>query len=679
MSIQTVEIRAYSGPDLVTLQGTGRPAIVRLNVGPAGPEGPQGEPGEPGEPGPNSVTSETTSDGTADLSVATITGDGSGLTGLKVTRVFANQEAVDAAVPDFVGQIGLNLFSGGLLQSIGTNVGDWNSNFAFGDINATRVFSTGNITAATLEVIAFGQLVLNSTSPGGVVRVSGQPATFTRDVSFPDASGTIALFDENGNFTVEGTLTADHIHGNLAGSVYAHVRAGETLAKGDPVYISGSHGSGEMLIPIVSKADASNAAKMPAVGIMDAALANNANGHMVITGTITELNTNAYAVNSVLYVASGGGFTATPPAANSQAVAIVERSNPNNGAVIVKVNGLASSGGNGASDANKLVRFTSTGGISQTGGTMTDTTYAGSAAFTSTTRPTSAGTGTPAATSLITATDRRTEEVSDLANVYYRQIMGHELGVWATVGASPSSVIDGNNRAGCRFIGTTGLSSASAQGGGIKYPDGGITGGSFFSLTLSFDFRFLFRNSLSATIFDVAHFVSLRNNTNFWSAQSIGLYHVPQPAATWAATTAYTVGNRINVSGIVYVCSTAGTSGGSQPTFNATINGTTNDNTAVWRTLGPHTSDKWALAFVDASGNITLTDTGVAWVSGTSNTTALRIRSNGSSVFASVNGSAEVSVSRGSLLAATPYIMCRGDAASTRIAGLIWTVETSNI
>ena len=36
---------------------------------------------------------------------------------------------------------------------------------------------------------------------------------------------------------------------------------------------------------------------------------------------------------------------------------------------------------------------------------MTDTTYAGTASFTSTTRPTSAGTGTPAATSLITRAD----------------------------------------------------------------------------------------------------------------------------------------------------------------------------------------------------------------------------------------------------------------------------------
>jgi hypothetical protein len=157
--------------------------------------------------------------------------------------------------------------------------------------------------------------------------------------------------------TVTGTLTAPHIHGNLAGSVYAHIRAGEALAKGDPVYVSGSHGSGANLIPIVSKADASNAAKMPAIGIMDEAVANNANGHMVIVGTITELNTTGLTVNAELYVASGGGMTATPPTARAQPVARVERVNANNGAVIVKVNGLSASD----ATANTLVRRTSDG------------------------------------------------------------------------------------------------------------------------------------------------------------------------------------------------------------------------------------------------------------------------------------------------------------------------------
>lgn len=159
---------------------------------------------------------------------------------------------------------------------------------------------------------------------------------------------------------VTGTLIAPHIHGNLAGSVYAHVRAGEALEKGDPVYVSGSHGSGADLIAIVSKADASNAAKMPAVGIVDEDIANNANGHMVIAGTITELNTAAYSINAELYVAAGGGMTATPPTARAQPVARVERANANNGAILVKVNGLS------ASDAtpSTLVRRTSEGGAS---------------------------------------------------------------------------------------------------------------------------------------------------------------------------------------------------------------------------------------------------------------------------------------------------------------------------
>lgn len=164
---------------------------------------------------------------------------------------------------------------------------------------------------------------------------------------------------------VTGTLTADHIHGNLAGSVYAHVRAGEALSKGDPVYVSGSHGAGENLIAIVSLADAGDPLKMPAVGIMDADVAQNANGHMVITGTISDIDTSAFQVNDELYVNADPGpidprFTSTPPTALAQPVARVERANANNGAIIVKVNGLSASDATG----NTLVRRTSAGGAS---------------------------------------------------------------------------------------------------------------------------------------------------------------------------------------------------------------------------------------------------------------------------------------------------------------------------
>ena len=192
--------------------------------------------------------------------------------------------------------------------------------------------------------------------PAGAAGAAGPNSVTSATTS--DGTANLSLSNvTTATATVTGTLTADHIHGNLAGSVYAHVRAGENLAKGDPVYISGSHGTGANLIAIVSKADASDPLKMPAVGVMDAAVTANANGHMVITGTISDINTATYSVNAELYVAEGGGFTATPPNAYAQPVARVERSNTNNGAVIVKVNGLSAI----SPTASTLVRRDSSG------------------------------------------------------------------------------------------------------------------------------------------------------------------------------------------------------------------------------------------------------------------------------------------------------------------------------
>jgi hypothetical protein len=215
-----------------------------------------------------------------------------------------------------------------------------------------------NVTITVDEETVTG--IINTAARGP----AGADGSGTNSITSATTSNGTADLDllnvETVTATVTGTLTADHIHGNLAGNVYGHVRAGETLEKGDPVYVSSSHGSGSTLIPIVSKADASNAAKMPAIGIMDAAVANNANGHMVIVGTITELDTAGLTVNAELYVAAGGGMTATPPTARAQPVARVERVNANNGAIIVKVNGLSASD----ATASTLVRRTANGDAS---------------------------------------------------------------------------------------------------------------------------------------------------------------------------------------------------------------------------------------------------------------------------------------------------------------------------
>jgi hypothetical protein len=142
---------------------------------------------------------------------------------------------------------------------------------------------------------------------------------------------------DNPTFTtlaVTGLATLPHIHGALAGPVYIHCRNGtaSTLAKGTPVYITGN--VGDTATVIVAAADAANLAKMPAIGILDAAIAANAEGHVVIAGEITAMDTNGYAINSPLYVAEGGGFTTTAPT-NKQPVGRVTRGNSNTGALVV--------------------------------------------------------------------------------------------------------------------------------------------------------------------------------------------------------------------------------------------------------------------------------------------------------------------------------------------------------
>lgn len=175
------------------------------------------------------------------------------------------------------------------------------------------------------------------TGPAGATGATGPagPNSVTSATTSDSTANLLLASVTAATGSVTGTFTAPHIHGNIAGSVYAHIRAGEALTKGDPVYVSSFHPS--TATAIVSRADASNPAKMPAIGIMDANVAHDNSGHMVIIGTILNLNTQLYPINSTLYVANGGGLTDTRPASNAQAVARVERSQQNNGAIIVKI------------------------------------------------------------------------------------------------------------------------------------------------------------------------------------------------------------------------------------------------------------------------------------------------------------------------------------------------------
>ncbi len=142
---------------------------------------------------------------------------------------------------------------------------------------------------------------------------------------------TSATFD---NVTVNNLLTANHIHGNIAGQLYIHVQSQETLSKGDPVYVSGfNSGTSE---PKVRKAQANDNAKMPAIGVIDADYSAGSSGaNCIISGLVEDIDTQGFGINNPIYVGPTGGFTPTKPATNPQQVGICDRDQQNSGSFVI--------------------------------------------------------------------------------------------------------------------------------------------------------------------------------------------------------------------------------------------------------------------------------------------------------------------------------------------------------
>jgi len=98
---------------------------------------------------------------------------------------------------------------------------------------------------------------------------------------------------------------------------------GSALSKGDPVYIVGSVGASDRLE--VALADASDAVKMPCVGLLTQDLANNGQGTATVTGKIRNLITSPIdgatpTENDTIYVKSGGGLTLTKPTGSTNLI-----------------------------------------------------------------------------------------------------------------------------------------------------------------------------------------------------------------------------------------------------------------------------------------------------------------------------------------------------------------------
>ena len=101
--------------------------------------------------------------------------------------------------------------------------------------------------------------------------------------------------------------------------------SGSTIVKGTPVYITGTVGTSYIIE--IAPADASDKAKMPAVGLVETDLINNAEGYVIVSGVLKNVTTDPLSAsdgtptsNDTVYVKVGGGLTRQKPGTSANLI-----------------------------------------------------------------------------------------------------------------------------------------------------------------------------------------------------------------------------------------------------------------------------------------------------------------------------------------------------------------------
>lgn len=109
-----------------------------------------------------------------------------------------------------------------------------------------------------------------------------------------------------------------------------------TIAKGAPVYVDGYNVGGWLE---VEEADCDDATTMPAFGLANGSITNAATGQVMMSGTMTAVDTSSWSVGDELWISTTAGtLTNTKPSGIDEAIqkmAVVSRSHASNGTMVV--------------------------------------------------------------------------------------------------------------------------------------------------------------------------------------------------------------------------------------------------------------------------------------------------------------------------------------------------------
>lgn len=170
-------------------------------------------------------------------------------------------------------------------------------------------------------------------NPGDTVTIDLADTTVT-----PGSYGTASAIptftvDQQGRITAasENTINTDVV------LIQVHNQTASDIAKGKPVYVSGTHSSGK---PTIELADNDGSGTYPAIGLVYSAITAGTDGFVIISGLLTNIPTSTLGgAGDALYLDSTpGDLTTTRPIAATekvQKVGLITRSHASNGTILI--------------------------------------------------------------------------------------------------------------------------------------------------------------------------------------------------------------------------------------------------------------------------------------------------------------------------------------------------------
>ena len=215
------------------------------------------------------------------------------------------------------------------------------------NVAGTVNFGAGPITFAVGDWVLYGSGTWQKSSgqngtvtsvaasiTGNAIGITGSPITTAGTLAFAFAGTSGQYINGAGNLVTFPTIVTEAQR--LVTEVYNET--GATLSKGTVVYINGGHGN----LPTVTKAIATgDSTSAQTYGVVQTDITNMNNGYVVVVGSLTDLDTQAYPDGTQLYLSSttAGAWTSTKQYAPAHLVyvGIVVRSHPTQGVVEVRI------------------------------------------------------------------------------------------------------------------------------------------------------------------------------------------------------------------------------------------------------------------------------------------------------------------------------------------------------